>query len=106
MRLLILRHRKQVLAYVFVVAMAAFGLWRVETVARNAESTADTVEAEVDARRVATCEQSLVIRAEQEEVLANLVRRLGGRQEDIDLVHEAYGELPTPVSCQPTQGEP
>jgi hypothetical protein len=76
-----------VLAYVLVVLMGAYGLW--------------SVRAETSAREEQACDTALHTRAEQEQLLVDMVTQLGGRQQAIDTIHQAYDELPLPASCEP-----
>jgi len=88
-------------AYLFVVAVGVGGMWRVETTARKAQDAAVGIEAEQAARVQQDCEIATTVRAEQEQLLVDMVTQLGGRPQVIDTIRSAYAALPEPASCGP-----
>lgn len=54
---------------------------------------------ETEAREEDACVQAIRTRAEQEQLLVDIVTQLGGRARIIDTVHDAYAGLPDPASC-------
>lgn len=65
----ILRNRLQLMAYLFVVAMSAFGLWLVE---HRSDQQADALKAEVEVRTRENCEISNEGRALTREVAVDV----------------------------------
>lgn len=98
--------RRPAFAYAAVVLVMAFGLWRVETTANQAQAAARDAKqalAEVEADRAAAaraaCETSRKSRAENEQLLVRIVVGLGGRQRIVDIINDAYDHLPPPAPC-------
>lgn len=72
---------------------------RVESVASRADTTADDLETEADARHADICEWARRDRAETEQLLIGIAEDLGAGQDIIDTVHRRYDQLPPLRDC-------
>jgi hypothetical protein len=98
--------RTQLAAYIGIVAVAAAGLWRVETTAntahdaaREARDLAKAEEAEDVEEQRHACETQLQTRGEAEQTLVRVATDLGADADTISIIHRGYDSLPSPPDC-------
>ncbi|HMG43933.1 MAG TPA: hypothetical protein VK611_21550 [Acidimicrobiales bacterium] len=88
--------------------LSAGSSWVAFDAQRAGEARDDRVEELVRAlagetrhREIQGCQTALQTRAEQEQLLVDMVTALGGRPQIVDTIHDAYAELPHPATCAP-----
>jgi hypothetical protein len=92
-------HRQRLVGFVVVVAVAAFGLWRVETTANRADALSQQLDAEADARIEGQCQGARTERAADRDVLLRIAREAGASTELIGIVEASYTDRAEPASC-------
>jgi hypothetical protein len=79
------RAHQAVIGYLVLAAGVAFG-WR-------------ALEAEQTARERQSCDRTLEVRAENEQLLVDIATDLGADRDVLATIHRRYDALPPPVDC-------
>lgn len=88
-------------AYLFVVGMGAFGLWRLDVQNHRIERLVDRIEAERQERRDDACAQQTTSQEREEAMWDRILTTLGARQRIVDALHDGYNSQPPPAACDP-----